>query len=145
MKVWDAGNVAAVLRKVLDLLAKLVQCCQPKQVHLGQRAFLESIQHMVEGQGKGHVRDKALFNDATKELARDLQLLLWKLREELVIFKQVPQHVHKHVPLFLVGRIFELLENIQQPVNTHATMVNGLKESTGFLVHITRERLLVRI
>ena len=50
MEVRDTGNVAAVLREVFDPLAKLVQCRQPKQVHLGRRALLESIQNIPKGQ-----------------------------------------------------------------------------------------------
>ena len=42
-------------------------------------------------------RDKAMFDDASKEFASDLQLSLWEPREELVLLKHVLQHTHKQV------------------------------------------------
>ena len=38
-----------------------------------------------------------MLNDAAKELAGYLQLLLRELGEELVLLKHVPQHTHKEV------------------------------------------------
>ena len=38
-----------------------------------------------------------MLDDASEELAGDVQLLLRKLGEELVLFKHVSQHAHKQV------------------------------------------------
>ena len=42
-------------------------------------------------------RDLSVLNDATKELASYLQLLLRELGKEFVLLKHVPQHAHKEV------------------------------------------------
>lgn len=38
-----------------------------------------------------------MFNDATKQLPSDLQLLLRELREKFVLFKHVSQHTDKQI------------------------------------------------
>ena len=42
-----------------------------------------------------HSRDKTMFYNASKQLTSNLQLLLWKLREEFVLFKHIPEHAYK--------------------------------------------------
>jgi hypothetical protein len=38
-----------------------------------------------------------MLYDSSKQLSCDLKLLLWKLREELVLLKHVSKHTHKQV------------------------------------------------
>jgi hypothetical protein len=48
--------------------------------------------NFAEKWGKNCLPDKTSFNDTAKQLRSDMEFLVWILREELVFFKEVPQH-----------------------------------------------------
>lgn len=68
-------------------------------------------------QPQWHHCDETVLNDSSKQLRRNVQLLLGVLGKVLVLFKQVLDHAGEDVALPLDGRRLETLQELEDLVD----------------------------
>mmetsp|Transcript_80 Transcript_80/g.225 ORF Transcript_80/g.225 Transcript_80/m.225 type:complete len:213 (-) Transcript_80:70-708(-) len=139
----DLDNVRAVLRPLVQPLLELFQGKHTETEHLPLRRLVaalgllaKSLEDVAEGDAKSNAAHELLLDELAEKDACDSQFLLRILGEEAILIEEVVDHASKNIVLSGVARGLELLEHLDDLVQTLLGSVNLLEILVGHLLDI---------